>query len=198
MYAFGYNGYYQSGAGSVYDLMNPTRIQIPQNETVKSVHGTYLSTIFVMESGLMYGVGYNADGSIGFADNRVYSTLTVIPMPMNTKVKKATVDRYASYVVLEDGTLYATGLMLYGAQGNGSTSGVNRGFSGVYFPDDEEHYSIIKNETYIYQQPIDSFIPTRAHDKNEFIGWFLDESGTIPFVETYMLDHEIVVYAKWT
>jgi len=144
VYAWGYNGYGQLGAGvndtapryTAVPVASPVDATQPMTGIVAATGGNSFS-LFLSNSGTVYGTGYNGYGQLGTGDTtRQTAPVTVTSLAGVAVQAIAASDDNFSLALASDGTVYAWGLNNYGQLGTGDTTNSSRahqvgGLSGV-------------------------------------------------------------------
>eukprot|EP01116_Phalansterium_solitarium_P002917 TRINITY_DN1325_c0_g1_i5.p1 TRINITY_DN1325_c0_g1~~TRINITY_DN1325_c0_g1_i5.p1 ORF type:complete len:1691 (+),score=144.72 TRINITY_DN1325_c0_g1_i5:62-5074(+) len=126
VYGVGNNGNGQLGDGSTTDRTNFVTVSRPWgNIVVNSVSAGYLHCLFLLETGDVWAVGYNANGQLGDGTTlqRNSSVAVTRTWPAGVKVSQIAAGFYHSVFLLENGRVYAVGTNSYGNLGDGTTTG---------------------------------------------------------------------------
>ena len=119
--------YFVSSTGIAYRLLNDgtssawyevgSKQSIPEINSVDTIAVGYEYSMYINQSGDLYGVGYNAQGQLGLGDTSTRSEWTKIA----SNVKKVFAGGSSTFFIKQDGTLWATGSNSYGGLGFGDT-----------------------------------------------------------------------------
>ena len=132
VYATGNNDFGQLGTGDTAGVSIFTKVynpSLPANEGKQctAVSCGSFHTQILLEDGSVYATGGNWDGQLGTGDTADCSVFTIAYNPINNQGKKCTAVSCGSdhtQILLEDGSVYATGSNWNGQLGTESSSGV--------------------------------------------------------------------------
>ncbi|KAJ3430952.1 regulator of chromosome condensation [Anaeramoeba flamelloides] len=108
LYAFGYNGNYDTGyPSSSSNIQNPRRVA----QNVKKIFTSGFSehTFILKNDNKLYSFGYNGYGQHGNNNTSTVTSPTIVNFFNNKMVKKATMSYNGTSVLCEDGALYTCG-----------------------------------------------------------------------------------------
>ena len=138
LWAWGYNGYGQTGNGNTTNNVTvPILITFNQAANGKiteiwATGGDYGALYVLTDKGNMYSCGYNAYGQLGLNNTTTTSTLTLVKAwgTGTSRVKKFIVaggnTAHSCFVIQENGTLWSWGYNGYGQLGHGHTNNIYR------------------------------------------------------------------------
>ena len=123
VYGAGCNDFGQLGLGHNKTCHTFTKIPFfkDNNISIKQISTGDYHTLVVAEDGLVYGVGCNRDGQLGFGHNNPCHTFTKIPFfkDNNISIKQISTGDFHTLVVAENGLVYGTGRNDFGQLGLG-------------------------------------------------------------------------------
>jgi alpha-tubulin suppressor-like RCC1 family protein len=121
VYACGYNNDGQLGLGDTGDRNIWTLVNVPG--VVKTVIAVYWHSFLLLENGEVYACGDNRYGQLGLGNTNNRDTWTRINVPtLNGKVKTVIAGNFHSFLLLENGEVYACGYNYNGQLGLGDTT----------------------------------------------------------------------------
>jgi alpha-tubulin suppressor-like RCC1 family protein len=141
VWATGYNYNGRLGTGDTADVIIFTKVynpSLPANGGKKCIAvscGNYHTQI-LLEDGSVWATGYGYNGPLGTGDTADCSVFTIAYNPINNQGKKCTAVSCGSdhtQILLEDGSVYATGSNWGGQLGTGNTD-ISYVFTKVYNP----------------------------------------------------------------
>jgi alpha-tubulin suppressor-like RCC1 family protein len=137
VYTWGQNDSGQLGQGDLVNRTTPTLIAtgLPGGYVATKIYGhmgTNGMLFVILNSGALYGCGYNGQGALGLGNvTTPINTLTIIPTVFSSAISKiiavasftsTPVVKSYSFVLTTDGHLYATGINDAGQLGQGNTT----------------------------------------------------------------------------
>jgi alpha-tubulin suppressor-like RCC1 family protein/MoxR-like ATPase len=146
LYATGWNSSGQLGLGNTKSQNSFTLVQMPENKKIKQIVADYYSTFVLSEDGCLYATGFNSLGQLGLGDNKNRNVFTPIKMPENKKIKQIVADYCSTFVLSEDGCLYATGWNSSGQLGLGDNKDRNV-FTPIRMPENKKIKQFVACET---------------------------------------------------
>jgi len=132
VYVSGYNNYGQLGTGDTNNVLNVTKLSIPNDEKIIDIIVKSNSVWYLGKEGNVYVSGYNNYGQLGTGDTSNVKNVTQVNIPGNEKIEKIIFPQkvhgnyLASYVwyLDKDGNVYASGRNSSGELGTGNTNNV--------------------------------------------------------------------------
>ncbi len=129
LYAWGKNRYGELGLGGDYNedsatnhYSTPTKVQI--NFNIKQIVCGNAFAVILTDSGKVYSVGSNYYGQLGlqsdYKKTSVVTTFTEVKAVSGLNIKQIAAADYATYVLTNEGDVYAFGDNYYGELGSGS------------------------------------------------------------------------------
>jgi alpha-tubulin suppressor-like RCC1 family protein len=126
LYATGYNGNGHLGLGTNDISKNSlTKVTPIIGKTISNISCGGYHTMVLMTDGTLYATGYNGNGELGLGNNN--STISFLPVTSITgTISNVFCGGYHTMVLMNDGTLYATGYNGYGQLGLGLGNNPNK------------------------------------------------------------------------
>jgi alpha-tubulin suppressor-like RCC1 family protein len=120
VWATGWNYYGQLGLGDTTNRNSFTQLSSSfNNPKMISCGSSY--TFIVKQDGTIWATGYNGSGQLGLGDTTNRNTFTQISSSFNNP-KQISCGGYHTFIVKQDGTVWATGWNYYGQLGLGDTT----------------------------------------------------------------------------
>lgn len=121
LYAFGENDHGQLGTTPVGDVLTPWKVVDVPADTIADISAGGFFTLIRTTTNKLYATGMNTEGELGLGDTTQRTTFTEITDPnIAGKVAGIAAGGYHSLVLLDDNTVWGTGLNDYGQLGLGS------------------------------------------------------------------------------
>ena len=122
LWTAGYNSYGQLGLGDTTDRTLFTQVTTNINNDVKEVIRGSHHTFLLKNDGSLWCCGRNNYGQLGFGDNYYRTTFTQVTTNINNDVKQIACDKYSTFILKNDGSLWCCGRNSSGQLGLGDTT----------------------------------------------------------------------------
>ena len=122
LWACGHNNMGQLGLGDTTNRSTFTQVTTNINNDVKEVSCGYLCTFIIKNDGSIWACGYNSNGQLGLNDTTNRSTFTQVTTNINNDVKEVSCGYVHTFILKNDGSLWACGYNNYGQLGLGDTN----------------------------------------------------------------------------
>jgi alpha-tubulin suppressor-like RCC1 family protein len=96
---------------------------LPINRLIKSIYCGESYTFILMEDNTLWGTGSNSSGQLGLGDTTDRTTFTQVTNLPSGNIKQISCGTNYTMMLLENGTLWATGYNYYGTLGLGTSGG---------------------------------------------------------------------------
>jgi len=124
LWACGYNSYGQLGLGTTSTKYTFTQVTENINNDVERVFCFSSHTFILKTDGTLWASGWNSHGQLGLGDNTNRNTFTKVE-GMDSNVKEVVCGSTYTFLIKNDGSLWATGGNSYGYLGLGDTTNRN-------------------------------------------------------------------------
>ena len=121
LWGCGYNNYGQLGLNDTSDRTTFTQVTININNDVKQIACGQSHTIIQKNDGTLWGCGLNSSGQLGLGDTTTRYTFTRIANNINNDVKQIVCGSYHTFIIKNDGSIWACGNNDYGQLGLNTT-----------------------------------------------------------------------------
>ena len=195
-YAFssGRNNAGQLGLGHQYSQSWISHLSF--SESVRQVAAGYDFSLFLTQSGALYGTGVNDSGQLGLGHE---NNVTTLQLTRRQGVRQVAAGFYHSLYVMKDGSLWGTGRNLFGQLGLGDQ--VDRNRSTLVLPSGvrqvttgKRHSLIVKTDGSLWAMGKNDFGQLGTGGTNDFLVPTLIEPGGVKQASVG-LDHSL--YVKW-
>lgn len=124
LWAFGENDHGQLGTTPVGDVQTPWKVEVVPADPVADISAGGFFTLIRTTTNKLYATGMNSEGELGLGDTTQRITFTeVTDTNIAGKVVGIAAGGYHSLVLLDDNTVWGTGLNDYGQLGLGAAGG---------------------------------------------------------------------------
>jgi uncharacterized repeat protein (TIGR02543 family) len=200
VYSWGYNNVGQLGDGTTTNRSTPTLISftgLGSAETIRNIHIGSLHSVAVTTAGRVYAWGWNLFGQLGDDTTTDKSSPTLISftgLEDGETISDAFAGSAHSLAVTTSNRLYAWGYNPFGQHGDKTT--ISKIIPTPVF---DLTTTLVNNyHTVNYGDTITSTLPNPTLAGHTFVGWFMDESLTIPYNLTTMPANNVMLYASFT
>jgi alpha-tubulin suppressor-like RCC1 family protein len=122
VYATGLNFYGQLGLSNNDNKSSFTEVTLPTSVNIIDIAAGYGHSLVLASDGKVYVTGLNSYGQIGLGNKDNKNSFTEVTLPAGANITGVVAGDYHSFALDSNGSVYATGLDLYGQLGlkNGS------------------------------------------------------------------------------
>ena len=122
VWSCGYNTYGQLGLNDTTDRTTFTQVTTNVNNDVKEIACGRYHTFILKNDGSVWGCGYNEYGQLGLGDKTNRTTFTQGTTNINNDVEQIVCGFYHTFIIKNDGSVWACGYNNYGQLGINSTT----------------------------------------------------------------------------
>ena len=124
VWSCGRNEYGELGSGDATDRTTFTQVTTNINNDVEQIACGYQHTFILKNDGSVWSCGYNGNGQLGLGNTTAYKTFTKVTTNISD-VKQITCGMYRTFILKNDGSIWACGRNDYGQLGLGDTNNRN-------------------------------------------------------------------------
>ena len=125
IWSCGYNSAGQLGLGNNTTRKTFTQVTTNINNDVKQISCGYNHTFILKNDGSIWGCGYNGSGQLGLGDTTNRKTFTKVTTNINNDVKQIACGVEYTFILKNDGTIWACGWNSSGELGLGDNTAYN-------------------------------------------------------------------------
>ena len=125
IWSCGYNSAGQLGLGNNTTRKTFTQVTTNINNDVKQISFGYNHTFILKNDGSIWGCGYNGSGQLGLGDTTNRKTFTKVTTNINNDVKQIACGVEYTFILKNDGTIWACGWNSSGELGLGDNTAYN-------------------------------------------------------------------------